>query len=216
MNAKRFTLIFTVVLLALLSACTNTEQLRVEKEALLAEIETLLAENEKLCNEKDALEVENAALMTGDAQPIAGNMALGLENKWRSTYTKLGGKWQTNFVITFEPGDKCTLTVYNNPRVNSFAYTILVKDNTYDNYLVAIDSLDEGYTIEDLKAHKPAHYAPSFANLISYQAVDPGSTTFLGEVLNIEPGDYYITCQVQGPDAHKNIAVLGPVHVDSP
>jgi len=228
MNVKRLTLILVVVLMVLLTGCTNTEAVRVNEWKIEDHVEDMddftkalekNAESNAFARDPYYERAESTqidARMSGEPEPVIANIALGVENKWRNTYTRLGGMWGTNFVITFEPGDKCTLTVYSNPRANSFAYTILVKDDTYDNYLVAIDSLDEGYTIDDLKAYKPAHIPPRFANLISYHAVDPDSTTFLGEVHNIEPGDYYITCQVQGPDSHKNLEVLGPVHVNPP
>ena len=151
------------------------------------------------------------ALLTG----CANQKELGVENPWRHKYTKEHGIWSTDAEIVFEPGDKCTMTIFEET-VMGFAYTILVKDDTYDNYMVAIGTLDEGYTIADLNAYPNdrAYAQPDFLRLISFHVVDPGSTTFLGDSVQIEEGgDYYITCQVQGEDGWKIIGHQGPIHI---
>ncbi len=139
--------------------------------------------------------------------------ALGVENEWRLAHSGKGKQWETNAEIVFEPGDKCSLTIYKDASRGSFAYKVLVKDDTYDNYMIAIDTLDEGYTIEDLKAHTSPSVAPSFAHLKRYDVFDPGSTTFLGGSINIDEGELYFTCMVQGGDEHKIIDVIGSLKV---
>jgi hypothetical protein len=136
-----------------------------------------------------------------------------VENEWRLLHSKKGAQWATNAELVFEPGDKCSMTIYKDASSDSFAYKVAVKDDTYDNYMVALDTLDEGYTIEDLRAHTNPSYAPSFANLVGFYAFDPGSTTFMGTGISIEEGDVYFTCMVQGEDAWKVIDVLGPLKV---
>lgn len=141
---------------------------------------------------------------------------LGVENDWRLGYTAKGKKWETNAEVVFEPGDKCSMTIYKDASPGGFAYKIAVKDDTYDNYIVAVDTLDEGYTIEDLKAHTIPYSGPSFANLISFDVVDPGSTTFTGNLTRIEEDEIFFTCMVQGPDEWKIIGVVGPLPVKDP
>jgi len=143
---------------------------------------------------------------------------LGEENQWRLDHTGKGKQWATNAEIVFEPDDKCSMTIYKDASKGSFAYKILVKDDTYDNYMVAVQTLDEGYTIEDLKKYpnNQAFRAPDYVNLLRFDAVDPGSTTFMGGGISIEEGELYFTCMIQGPDAWRIIGHLGPLQVKDP
>ena len=141
---------------------------------------------------------------------------LGVENDWRLGYTAKGENWGTNAEIVFEPGDKCSITIYKDASPGSFAYKIAVKDDTYENYMIAVDTLDEGYTIEDLRSHTIPYPGPAFANIISFDVVDPGSTTFMGNVTIIEADEIFFTCMVQGPDEWKIIGVLDPLPVTDP
>ena len=148
-------------------------------------------------------------LMTG----CTSAEALGVENEWRLSYSGEGKLWLTNAVIVFESGDKCSLTIYENASTETFAYKILVKDDTYDNYMVAVNTLHEGYTIEDLKSYTKTMPGPSFADLVRFDVVDPGSTTFMGSAAGIDEGELYFTCMVQGSGEWKIIDVLGPLKV---
>ena len=117
--------------------------------------------------------------------------------------------------ITFEPGDKCTLKINNDAQHNEVALKILVKDDTYENYMIAVSTMDEGYTLEDLKSYQSAQVAPPYTDLIAYYVFDPGSAMILlDNTMNMDwGGELYFTCQVQGPDAWKNIDSLGPLWV---
>ncbi len=148
-------------------------------------------------------------LMTGCTE----TNELGVENEWRLDHSGKGKQWQTNAEIIFEPSDKCSMTIYNDSSTGGLAYKVLVKDDTYDNYMIAIDTLDEGYSIEDLKAYENPNVGPSFANLVRYDVFDPGSTTFIGDAIIIDEGELYFTCMVQGGDQYKIIDVLGPLEV---
>ena len=150
-------------------------------------------------------------LMSGCAEK-----ELGVENQWRLSHSGKGKQWQTNAEIVFEPNDKCSLTIYKDASKGSFAYKILVKDDKYDNYIVSIETLDDGYTLEDLKAWESPSSAPSFMNLMRYDVFDPGSSTFLGGPVNVEEGELYFTCIVQGEGDYKIIDVLGPLAVKDP
>jgi len=141
---------------------------------------------------------------------------LGAENDWRLGYTGKRKRWETNAEIVFEPGDKCSMTIYKDASPGGFAYKIAVKDDTHDNYIIAAETLDEGYTIEDLRAYTIPYSAPLFANLISFDVVDPGSTTFMANITRLEADEIFFTCMVQGPDEWKIIGVLGPLPVTDP
>jgi hypothetical protein len=134
---------------------------------------------------------------------------LGAENDFRR---KQFG-WGTHADIIFEPGDKCTLEIHEGYMIDEGSLRILVKDNKYDNYMIAVSTLDEGYTLEDLKAYQPANASPSFTKLIAYYILDPDSATGIADFITIDEGELYFTCQVQGPDAWKNIDSLGPLSI---
>lgn len=138
---------------------------------------------------------------------------LGIEDEWRLSRTGEGQNWGTNVQFAFEPGDKCSMLVYNPPDSNTFAYKILVKDDTYENYGIFMVTLDEGRTIEDLEILKENMAPPSYVNMISFDVVDPGSATFSFGSLSIDTGDLYFLCSVQGGDVNKFIEILGPLTV---
>src|SRR4030066_2012391 len=71
-------------------------------------------------------------------------------NAWRPGYT---GGIPTNVIITFDPGNKCSMKVispisgsYFSPLWNQLTYDIVVNDQTYQNYLVWAYSVDPGTT----------------------------------------------------------------------
>jgi len=140
-------------------------------------------------------------------EPTEEPKELGTENDFR---IKEFGNW-SNAEITFEPGDKCTLKVIRDASVDPVQIKILVKDDTYDNYLIAAFTLKEGYTIEDLP--DSTSRSPYGTNMVAHYVFDPGSATFI-RVWGVDAGELYFTCQVQGPDAMKNIERgLGPLVV---
>ncbi|MFN2302329.1 MAG: hypothetical protein ACK2TV_01225 [Anaerolineales bacterium] len=131
---------------------------------------------------------------------------LAAENDFRVKQFDIGNHAE----IIFEPDDKCTLKV-NQDAENGVALKILVKDDTYENYMIAVSTMDEGYTLEDLKSYESAQVAPPYTDLIAYYVFDPGSATIIADMLSIDEGELYFTCQVQGPDSWKNIDSLGPL-----
>lgn len=191
MNTKKFLLAGVLLALVLLTACAGAEA-----------TETILPTEQEAAEEAPPV-----------MDQVVDEKELGVENEWRHQRSRKGAMWATNAELVFETGDKCSLTIYQDATSNGFAYKILVKDDTYDNYMVSIDTLDEGYTIEDIRAYEDPNTHPSFTNLIRYDVFDPGSTTFSGSTINIEEGEYYFTCMVQGGDEHKIIGVVGPLTV---
>ena len=141
-------------------------------------------------------------------------------NAWRPGYT---GGIPTNVIITFDPGDKCSMKVitpisasYFSPLWNQLSYDIVVNDQTYQNYVVWAYSVDPGTTQAQLDATPTSDMTmnpPSWINLIQGAIVYPMSRTFHTGAVDITEGPLYFTCMVQGPDALKFIGFLGPLEV---
>gem|GEM_PF-2966892 len=136
---------------------------------------------------------------------------LGVESEWmaRSFPNRIIGNQ-----IVFEPEDKCSLNITDTssgPTTDGFGYKIVVKDDTYENYIIVISTLHEGYTIEDLKAHQSARVQPPYTDLWRFVVVGPDSVTFLADLIAPPVGELYITCMIQGPDEWRILDVLGPI-----
>jgi len=162
-----------------------------------------------------------AELAIVDAQNLE---ELGVENPWRSHHTKPNGLWRTNVELVFEPGDKSTMTIYDEACTHSLGLSILVKDDTYENYMIAVMTLDDGYTFEDLIGFdfNPLksmevypkdllESRPPYTRLISLFAVDPDSTSYIGDSVNIDAGELYFTFIVQAEEGEKIIGHHGPL-----
>jgi hypothetical protein len=113
--------------------------------------------------------------------------------------------------ITFEPGDKCTLKVNQGALIDEGTLKILVKDDTYENYMIAVSTMDEGYTLEDLQNYESATVPPLYTQLNAFYVLPPGSATIIADFTTIDEGELYFTCQVQGSNIKKNIDSLGPL-----
>jgi hypothetical protein len=137
-------------------------------------------------------------------------------NAWRWGYLS------PNVIITFDPGDKCSMEVINpisgsyfSPSWNQVSYDIVVNDQTYQNYVVWVSSVDPGTTQEQIDAVDPnsADTAPSWINLIIGDIVFPKTRTFHTSAVDITEGPLYFTCMVQGPDKLRIIGGLGPLEM---
>ena len=153
------------------------------------------------------------------ACPTVAAQAMPKVNAWRWGYT---GGIPTNVIITFDPSDKCSMEVVNPINVSYFSkswnqvsYEIVVNDQTYENYVVWVYSVDPGTTQAQIDAVDPNDTSspPSWVNLIQGTIVYPMSRTFHTGAVDITEGPLYFTCMVQGPDALKIIGGLGPVEV---
>jgi hypothetical protein len=125
-------------------------------------------------------------------------------NQWRWGYTKD----LANVIITFDPGDKCSLELIKPTEDNGLAFDLVVNDQTYENYAVAIVSLEEGKGINDLEAyHKEggASYQnpPPWSNLEEIEIVQPMSRTF--HAVHVLTSPLYFVCLVQGPENQRVI-----------
>ncbi|MFZ0534649.1 MAG: hypothetical protein WAM09_15850 [Anaerolineales bacterium] len=151
--------------------------------------------------------------------PTAAGQAVPEMNTWRWNYA---GGIPTNIIITFDPGDKCSMEIVNPVYVSYFSkswnqvsYEIVVNDQTYENYVVWVGSNDPGTTQAQMDAVDPNDTSspPSWVNLIQGTIVYPMSRTFHTGAIDITEGPLYITCMVQGPDALRVIGALGPLNV---
>jgi hypothetical protein len=148
--------------------------------------------------------------------PTAAAQAMPEVNAWRSGYIP------ANVIITFDPGDKCSMKVIHpitgsdwNTSWNQLTYNIVVNDQTYQNYVMWIETLDPGKTLADLEAIPPTstNTPPYYVHLLQADIVNPGSRTFhYGPVDNTE-GPLYFTCMVQGPGGLRIISQLGPLEM---
>jgi hypothetical protein len=142
--------------------------------------------------------------------------ALGVESEWMAA--RFSNRVVGNEIV-FEPGDKCSLNITDisgGPAEGDFAYKIIVQDDTYENYMIVISTLHEGYTIEDLKAHQSPQVQPPYTDLWHFVVVGPDSVTLLADLIAPPVGELYITCMIQGPDEWKILDTLGPIVGKSP
>lgn len=151
--------------------------------------------------------------------PTAAAQAPPTQNAWRLGYT---GGIPTNVIITFDPGDKCSMKVitpisvsYFSPLWNVLSYDIVVNDQTYQNYVVWILTVDPGKTLADLEAVPPTSTGnpPSWVKLIIGDIVYPMTRTFHYGSVDITEGPLYFTCMVQGPGGLRTIGQLGSLEV---
>jgi hypothetical protein len=151
--------------------------------------------------------------------PTVAAQALPEVNGWRWSYT---GGIPTNVIITFDKSDQCSMEVINPVRASYFnqawnqvSYEIVVNDQTYQNYVVWIGSVDPGTTQAQIDAvdKYATSSPPSWLNLIQGTIVYPMSRTFHTGAIDITEGPLYFTCMVQGPDNLKIIGNLEPLEV---
>jgi hypothetical protein len=130
-------------------------------------------------------------------------------NRWRADFSVNFA----NVLITFDPGDKCTMDVKKTISSKAWSYEIVVNDQAHQNYMVGALQLEEGKTLKDLEDYNKNHAnnPPPWSTLTMFEIVEPNSSTFHGITLTGSP--VYFVCQVQGPDSLQIIATFGPVKI---
>ena len=122
-----------------------------------------------------------------------------------------------NAVITFEPGDKCSMRALNQViKEDGLLIEVVANDNAYQDYIVWIHYLDPGKTLEDLKTQATDPITPpSFLHILGAVLASPMSrTTYAGQItIDADQGPIFFTCQVYGPGPRKNIDHLGPLEI---
>jgi hypothetical protein len=152
--------------------------------------------------------------------PTAAAQAVPEMSAWRWGYT---GGIPLNVIITIEPGDKCSMEViypvagsYFNPLWNQLSYDIVVNDQSYENYVIFVYSVDPGTTQAQMDAPGPdpsLGRPPSWVNIITGDVIYPMTRTFHTSAIDISEGPLYFTCLAQGPGKLKIIGDLGPLEV---
>ncbi len=121
----------------------------------------------------------------------------------------------TNLRITFDPGNKCSLDVFNHPMPDLLTYEIVVNDQTYQHYVVSAVTLAEGKTLQDFdeasKATVGVVAPPSFATLETIEVVTPRSWSI--HLLRMPKSRIYLACLVEGPVQQQVIQTFGPVEI---
>ena len=145
--------------------------------------------------------------------PTAAAQALPEMNAWRWGWTRDA----TNVIITFEPGDKCSMEVTNpitGDDWNTLTYEIVVNDQTYPNYLVDAFTVDPGMKLAEIVAGSTSSsIPPPFVHLKEVTFINPMSRTLQAAEITMSEGPFYFVCSVQGPDALRIIETLGPLEV---
>ena len=131
-----------------------------------------------------------------------------------------GFRWSVagsaNAIITFGPGDKCSMQVVNQVKEGEgLALDVVANDHAYQNYIVFISYLDSGKTLEDLKNYTDPINPPSWLHIMGAVLATPMSRTAYmdAETIDAARGPIYFTCQVEGPVARKFIDQLGPLEI---
>lgn len=134
----------------------------------------------------------------------------------RSGFRKLASA-TANAIITFEPGDKCSMRVLKTVVIDAdLRIELEINDNAYQDYIVWIYYLDPGMTLDDLKTQDTDPITPApFIHIAGAMLATPMSRTlYVGKVtINPAQGPFYFTCQVDGPGPRKMIDHLGPLEI---
>jgi hypothetical protein len=148
-----------------------------------------------------------AACPEPQACPSAAAQVMPEMSGWRWAVTGTA-----NAIITFGPGDKCSMQMVSKV-IRGLALDVVANDNAYQNYVVWIETLDAGKTLEDLKKITNALKPPSWVHIQGGVLATPMSRAFYADVETIDAGEgpIYFTCQVEGPVARKIIDHLGPL-----
>jgi hypothetical protein len=198
MNHKQlFTHGFMLILVILLSACATT----------------------KSTSNPTAAPV-SCPTSAAQACPTAAAQAVPEMSAWRLGFT---GGIPLNVIITIEPGDKCSMEIiypvaesYFNPLWNQLSYDIVVNDQSYENYVIFVYSVDPGTTQAQMDAPGPdpsLGEPPSWMNIITGDVIYPMTRTFHTSAIDISEGPLYFSCFAQGPGKLKAIGDLGPMEV---
>jgi hypothetical protein len=123
-------------------------------------------------------------------------------------------------ILTFDKNDKVSM------QTGGLTFTgheglmidVVAKDNAYLDYIVWIETLDPGKTVDDLKKLTDPIHPPSWVHLIGAVATTPMSRTFYADATPIKPenGPIYFTLQVEGPGPRKYVDHLGPLEFYTP
>jgi hypothetical protein len=149
------------------------------------------------------------ACPTAQVCPTAAAQAATKMSAWRQTISSL-----SNIVITIDPGDKCSVTVSKPLTSDIIFYEIVVNDQAYPNYLIGIETLDPGKTLDDLEAlPKKTTAEPAWVSIDLESDVGPMTRTWAKGSFDPAKGPLYVTCLVEESNSLKIIGNFGPIEV---
>lgn len=158
-------------------------------------------------------DVQSCPTVAPQSCPTAAAQAIPEMNAWRLGWTRDAA----NVIITFEPGDKCSMDILRpvtGNDWNTLTYEIVVNDQTYQNYLVDAITVDPGMTLEEMKAGpQPPAPIPSWVHLKEVTFLNPMSRTLQAAEITLSEGPFYFICVVQDPGDMRIIDTLGPLEV---
>ena len=118
----------------------------------------------------------------------------------------------TEIEITFEPGEKCSLSETRSHLGGLLRYHVKVNDQEHAAYAVIIQTVDEGKTLADLEAYpKTATSKPSWSHTVQEFFGTPDSNSY--HSIKISEGPFYISCFVEGNNGPERIADFGPIEI---
>jgi len=134
-----------------------------------------------------------------------------------------GFRWEiadaSDAIITFEAGDKCTLQVVNPVNEGStLLIDVVANDDTYMDYIVWIEYLDPGKTLEDMKLLTDPINPPAWLHIVGAILTTPMSRAAYGGsqvMIDKAQGPIYFTCQADGPVPRKFIDHVGPLTIEA-
>jgi len=141
--------------------------------------------------------------------PTPAAQAMPEMTNWRITVAHRAGA-----IITFDQNDKASIqTVATFTGNSGLGIDVVANDNAYLNYIVWIETLDPGKSIDDLKKLTNPVTPPAWAHIIGVVITTPMSRALYVGTTPIKPdnGPIYFTLQVEGPGARKFIDHLGPL-----
>ncbi len=141
--------------------------------------------------------------------PTAASLAMPEISGFRWAYSG-----ESNAIITFEAGDKCTLQVVRPvSKEDDLRFDVVANDNTYQDYIVWVSYMDPGKTLDDLNNWSDPVIPPSWLHVFGGVLTTQMSRALSRSALAIDSsqGPLYFVCQVNGPVARKTIDYLGPL-----
>ena len=111
--------------------------------------------------------------------------------------------------VTFT-GSTCTYSGPEKVAAGNLSLNLINSDKKMSGYTVAVLSLQEGKTVEDLRSWK-SDDLPPWASLLSLLSIFPGENSL--KKLEVKPGPIFLACAVGPEGSEKVVWSLGPVDV---
>lgn len=113
--------------------------------------------------------------------------------------------------ITFEPGDKCTVSAYSSLSAGMHYFQTKVTDQAHAVYFVIFQTLDEGKTLEDLLTYPQLADQPSWAHSFIEIYMRPSSNSI--NYGDFPTGQIYFSCFTTTDTGFQRILDYGPIEV---